>query len=126
MNSELSDAAIADSTLLGRFRLLDFVATNWMVILAKCYGLSPNKERMNYIHGLLADLISKRTNYWFDELDEPPESVAKDTDVLKDYDKTVLRMQRFIEDPEQDKWELRNGNTSFRFLLTIIDAVASV
>ncbi|GAM36872.1 hypothetical protein TCE0_022r06309 [Talaromyces pinophilus] len=117
MSNELSDAAIIDSILMGKFRLLDFAASNWMLILAMCYSLSPSKRRTESIHGLLADLIFKRTNYWFIEPDGPPGPVDNGTTMLEGHNEIVFRTQRFIDNQEKDEWELKNGNPSFHFLL---------
>ncbi|KAF4628634.1 hypothetical protein G7Y89_g9520 [Cudoniella acicularis] len=111
LGGELSDAAIIDSISLGRFRLLDFAASYWMAILTKCYDLSPRKERMNSISGLLADLISKRANYWFDEPVEPPDAVKNDTAVVEDYQKMLLQMLGFTANQRRDEWTLGNVNT---------------
>jgi hypothetical protein len=109
LGDELSDAAIMESISLGRFRLLDFAASYWMAILAKFYNLSPGGKHMESISGLLADLSSKRTNYWFEEPVGPPDAAEKD------YQKMLFQMQRFTANQRRDEWTLGNGNTIFRF-----------
>jgi hypothetical protein len=117
LGSELSDAEIKESISLGKFRLLDFAASYWVAVLVKCCELSPGKERVKSISGLLADLISKRTNYWFDEPAGPPDAVEKDTAVVKDDKKMLRQMEEFTANQRRDEWTLSNGNTVFNSFL---------
>ena len=115
LGDEMSDAAIMESISLGRFRLLDFAASYWMAILANFYNLSPGGKQMDSISGLLADLSSKRTNYWFEEPVGPPDAAEKDTTVVEDYQKMLFQMLRFTTNQRRDEWTLGNGNIIFRF-----------
>ncbi|GAP90443.1 putative NACHT domain protein [Rosellinia necatrix] len=109
MSNEQSDTAIESYMLQGKFRLLDFAACNWALVLDMCVKMRSTTERIDTIHDMVAELISKRTNYWFDDPNESQASVEKNTTTLGEYGSLMHQIQQFTNNKQQDEWKVGNA-----------------